>query len=188
MKYIIEHLEPKLSKWCMLEYNNISQKIGKDNLIFTNIKNKKDREKLKKISKVYTKSIKDLKFENSCVLDPNAKQTLNPKDKNNFSYLIFGGILGDYPPKNRTEEEITKFLNYPARNMKDKQMSTDTAVIVAKKIIDGTPFEKLNFIDEVSIEMNEYESVDLPYRYLSEKNKPVITPGLVTYLKKKQSF
>jgi len=38
--YIIEHLEPKLFPWCMIEYKHISKTVGKSNLWFTNIKQK----------------------------------------------------------------------------------------------------------------------------------------------------
>ena len=42
MIYIIEHLEPKLWEWCILEYEHISQTVGKDNLWFTNIRDKEE--------------------------------------------------------------------------------------------------------------------------------------------------
>ena len=50
MKVIIEHLEPELYDWCLIEYEHISKIAGKGNLIFTNIKNKKETEKLKNMA------------------------------------------------------------------------------------------------------------------------------------------
>ena len=73
MKFIIEHLEPRLFKWCIIEYTHISEIVGKDNLIFTNIR-ENDIKKLEKLGEVYTKSVKKMNFDNSCVLDPFAKK------------------------------------------------------------------------------------------------------------------
>ena len=38
--FVIEHLEPKLWKWCRFEYENMSKIVGKPNILFTNIKRK----------------------------------------------------------------------------------------------------------------------------------------------------
>ena len=43
--YIIEHLEPELYEWCLIEYKEISKIAGKENLWFSNI-NPKDKKKL----------------------------------------------------------------------------------------------------------------------------------------------
>jgi ribosome biogenesis SPOUT family RNA methylase Rps3 len=63
-------------------------------------------------------------------------------------------------------------------------MSTDTAVIVCKKIVDGTPLGKLKFIEEYEIEEEPGLYRILPYRYLVEKGKVVFAPGLEHFLKK----
>jgi ribosome biogenesis SPOUT family RNA methylase Rps3 len=189
MKYVIEHLESTLSTWCMFEYAHIGKIIGKRYLIFTNVKNPKNREKLSQFGKVYKESACDLGFERMCILDPKASKTLMPTDSQKFEYLIFGGILGDYPPQNRTGKALTKQLPKAiTRNLKDMQMSTDTAVNVSKKIIDGTPFSKLKFIDEPEFEMEDGLSLELPYRYLSENGKVIMAPGLFEYLQKTQGF
>ncbi len=47
MKYIIEHLEPELFEWCLIEYEHISKLVNEDNLIFTNIKKQKDAKNYK---------------------------------------------------------------------------------------------------------------------------------------------
>ena len=57
MKFIIEHLEPRLYKWCLIEYKHISDIIAKKSLIFTNLKNKKYADKLKNSGEVFKKSI-----------------------------------------------------------------------------------------------------------------------------------
>tara|TARA_Y100000031_G_C8127509_1_gene341246 strand:+ start:356 stop:895 length:540 start_codon:yes stop_codon:yes gene_type:complete len=179
MKFIIEHLEPSLSEWCLLEYNHISKIVGKNNLIFSNSKSSR----LNELGVVKAKSVDKLNLKNACLLDPRAKQTLTNKDK--FDYLIFGGILGDDPPRDRTS--LIK-LKCEKRNLGKEQMSTDTAVLVTKKILEGTQLKDLDFKDEIEIDLIENESVILPFRYLIENNKPILTEGLIDYLKKKKSF
>ena len=191
--YIIEHLEPKLFDWCLFEYENISRIVGKKNLWFTNIKDKKEAEKLKKFGKVFLESVHEIKMEDACVLDPEANELLNPKEALKFKYFIFGGILGDYPPKKRTRKELTKFLKDAiARNIGKKQMSTDNAVLTVFKIAKGERFENLKFKDKISIKINEFENVDLPYRYnlikIGGKEKPFVSDKVIDYLKKKKGF
>src|SRR3972149_2517349 len=134
--YIIEHLEPRVWPWCLIEYRNISKIVGKENLWFTNIKRK--NKNLEKIGKVFKDSAGKLSLKNACVLDPEAPKVLSPKESGNFNYFIFGGILGDYPPRKRTSVELTKFIkNAEVRNIGKNQFSTDNAVLVAKRINDG---------------------------------------------------
>ncbi|MDP7457729.1 MAG: SAM-dependent methyltransferase [Candidatus Woesearchaeota archaeon] len=178
IQFIIEHLEPKLSKWCLIEYQQIASTAGK-NVMFTNIKRATNNFP----GKTEKKSVSDLKLKNACLLDPRAKKTLSKND--NFDYLIFGGILGDDPPRDRTS--LIR-LKCKKRNLGKEQMSTDTAVLVAKKIVEGTNLKDLDFIDELEIDLVENESVILPFRYLVENGKPVIAEKLVDYLKKKRSF
>ena len=123
------------------------------------------------------------------MLDPEADKTLESKEV--FSYYIFGGILGDYPPKKRTKKELTKFLpECETRNIGKEQMSTDNAVYTTFLIAEKKKkFEELKFKDEVSVEINDVESVELPYRYnLDEKGEVYMSPQIIEYLKKKQGF
>jgi len=187
--YIIEHLEPELFEWCLIEYENISKIVGKENLWFTNVGNKKksDRKKLEKFGKVFSKSVKEMNLENACILDPESKKILKPKD--NFDYYIFGGILGDYPPRKRTKNQLTKFLKAETRNISKEQMSTDNAVYTVKQIVEkGKNFNELNFVDNISVKLNEFESVELPYRYNLIKGKPLVSKKIKTYLRKKKGF
>ena len=91
MEYIIEHLEPELFEWCLIEYGHISEIVGKENLIFTNIKNKTDSSKLKKLGNVIEKSVSESGFQNICVLSQYGTKTLETNDKNKFEYFVFGG-------------------------------------------------------------------------------------------------
>lgn len=188
MKYVIEHLEPFLSKWCYLEYKHISGIVGKEHLIFANIKRTNDVLQLERLGKVENKSVKELNLPDACILDPNARVVLSQNDAHHFQYLIFGGILGDAPMKNRTKKELTQFMNIPDRSLGDKQMSTDTAVYVARQIIEGTPLEKLKFKDSIEIELGKGESVILPFRYVLIGNKPMLPAGLIDYLRAKKGF
>jgi ribosome biogenesis SPOUT family RNA methylase Rps3 len=187
--FIIEHLEPKLWKWCLIEYTHISQIVGRNNLIFTNIKNEKDAEKLEPLGKVIKNSVKELNLKNVCVLDPESEQTLDPKNSKDFEYFIFGGILGDYPPKKRTKQELTCFIkDASVFNIGKKQMATDNAVYTVKHIIEGKNLEDLNFKYKIDITIKDGESVELPYNYVLVNNQPLMSPDLIKELKKGKSF
>ena len=197
MKFVIEHLEPELYDWCVIEYEHISKIVGKGNLSFTNIKNKKETEKLKKYGSVYDKSISELKLnmpepKNICILSQYSEKTLKTSDKNKFEYLIFGGILGGNPARKRTielEKKLEKAgLQFETRNLGKRQMPTDTAVYVAKKILEGKKLGDFKFVDELEIEINENESVNLNFRFVVDENRLVINEKLVDYLREKEEF
>lgn len=188
MKYIIEHLEKEVYEWCLIEYEHISKIVGKENLIFTDVKNNSDKKKLISFGEVYSESIHFLinnvfAGKRLCLLDLDAEKTLSPSDKNEFDFLVFGGILGDYPPKARTKELLGD-LKCEKRNLWKEQMSTDNAVYTAKKIISGTEIGKIKFKDEIEIWINDKESTILPYRYVLAGGKPLISKKLLGYLKK----
>lgn len=187
MKIIIEHLEPELYNWCLIEYKHISEIVGKNNLIFANIK-KKDIKKLSKLGKVETKSVKDLNIKRVCILDPLTQKTLSPEDSELFDYFVFGGILGNEPMEGRTKKELS-IPGVPRRNLGKLQMSTDTAVLVTYKIINKKiSFSRLKFKDEIEIKIGKNLSTILPYRYLVEKNKVILPKGLIKHLKTEDSF
>ena len=192
MKFVIEHLEPELYDWCVIEYGHISKIAGKGNLIFTNIKNKKEGNKLKKYGTIYNKGISELKFKKICILSQYSEKTLETEDKDNFEYFVFGGILGDNPAKRRTlelEKELEKAgLQFETRNLGKKQMPTDTAVYVAKKILEGKELEDFKFVDELEIEINENESVTLNFRFVVDDGKLIINEKLVDYLSERNEF
>lgn len=183
--YVIEHLEPKLWPWCLIEYKNISKIVGKENLWFTNIK--EDSEKLKEYGKVFAESVSKLTLINPCILDPEAEKTLKPEECKKFDYFIFGGILGDNPPRKRTKNELTLLLkNTESRNIGKEQFSTDNAVFVVHEICSGKNLSDIKFQNAIEIEIDEIESIILPYKYALSNSKPVISPELIAYLKKKE--
>jgi ribosome biogenesis SPOUT family RNA methylase Rps3 len=184
LMFIIEHLEPELWPWCLIEYKHISKIVKKDNLWFTNIK-KKDFWKLNKYGKVSSNSIKELSLEDACVLDQEAKKTLTPKRAKEFNYFIFGGILGNHPPQKRTREKLTLFLSsLPSFNIGKEQMSTDNAIFVVKQITEGKHLASIKFTDNIEIKINSAQSTVLPYRYALVKGKPLISKWLISYLRK----
>ena len=214
--YIIEHLEPELFPWCILEYKSISKIVGKNNVWFTNIQ-KKDVAKLSKYGKVFVESVKELpnpaacntyiskssfsktrwvggrgkeqklNKKSICILDPEAPRLLSPKEK--FDFFVFGGILGDNPPRKRTQPELSRFFpEWEKRNIGKAQFSTDNAVFVVHEIEKGKKFEKMKFQDVISIKTGKYDSVELPYLYPLVNNKGRISRKLVSYIKKHPAF
>ncbi len=182
MKFIIEHLEPELFKWCILEYKHISSFVGKENLWITNVCGKE----LDKFAKLSEKSVSKLNLKKVCVLDPEAPRELSSDDAKKFDYFVFGGILGDYPPRKRTQEELT--LDCERRSLGKEQMATDNAVYVAKEILSGKKLRDLKFQDGVEIETGEGESVQLPYKYVLVDGKPLICNALIEMLKMQEEF
>ena len=139
--YIIEHMEPRVYKWCFIEYKHISKIVGKKNLIFTNTSSTK----LKQLGKTTRKTVSELELERPCLLDPKAARTLTPKEAKQFKTFVFGGILGDDPPQYRTKDLAFKLRKAARRNLGKEQMSTDTAVLVTKKIVDGKAIAQIPF-------------------------------------------
>ena len=182
--YIIEHMEPRVYPWCIIEYKHISKIVGKKNLIFTNTSNVK----LKKLGKVTKKHVEKLNLDKPCLLDPNAPKKLTPKEAKKFKTFVFGGILGDYPPRKRTKDLVFKMRKAAIRNLGKEQMSTDTAVLVTKKIVDGKSLEQIPFTDNVEIHVRKGEAIRLPYRYVVYKANPVLAPGLLQFLRKQKGF
>ena len=187
--FIIEHLEPKLWKWCLLDYENISKIVGKGNLWITNLKSEANLKKLGGFAKCFKQSVRELglKTGECCVLDADASKTLSSADKK-FRYFIFGGILGDYPPRKRTKKELSKFLNCSSRNLGKKQFPTDNAVYVVREIIHGKKIEDMEFQNKLIIKKDKISEIILPFRYALVNGKPLVSPKIVSYLKSKKGF
>ena len=120
-----------------------------------------------------------------CLLDPASEIDLTPNDSNHFQFFVFGGILGDHPPRDRTGELREKY-GFSGRRLGNLQMTTDTAVRVTQLIIEKRlPFERIKFIDYPEIKFNKYESTEMPFRYvLAEDNKPIFPNGMLDLIKK----
>lgn len=183
MLFVIEHLEPEVSKWLYLEYKHASKIVGRDRLVFTNVK-KEDVDILSSLGIVKSRSFIEIFSQRKIViLDPRAKEKLKPEDLENKEAIVIGGILGDHPPRGRTRELIT--LRAPeaaARNLGRGQFSIDGAVYMAKMVCEGFRLEDIPVRRGLRIKINERAEVYLPYVYPLRDGKPVISEELLRYL------
>lgn len=129
------------------------------------------------------------------LLDPKASEELSPSDGTVFDYLLFGGILGDDPPRDRTG--ILRKMGFATRHLGPVQMTTDTAVIVANQIVTyQRPLHSIQFIDHPDVILSKRETISLPFRFVSSNDErlgsggddknvtPILAPGLKEHLKK----
>jgi len=87
------------------------------------------------LSLMNSRDIDTIPLERVCLLDPKASLALTPSDGNagKFTWFLFGGILGDDPPRDRTAE--LRSLGFPTRHLGPVQMTTDMALGVTKRVI-----------------------------------------------------
>lgn len=187
MKYVVEHLEDAMGEWCALEYNHMLEECG-DNLMITNMK-PEEAAFLK--GKGASFDISESRFadlnlptDRVCLLDPQAPKELGPDDADAFDYMLFGGILGDDPPRDRTG--VLRPLGTVRRHLGPRQMSTDTAVIVCKNVIeDQVTLGEMKFRDDLEVKTGKHDTVLLPYRYKVLKSGNIMMPrGLLKLLKR----
>ena len=181
---IIEHCEPQLSEWLMLEYKH-SVKIWGKNTVFTNVTDKKTTETLKNIGKTEKKNAKELLSNKRCiVLDPQSKKTLTTSDFSNLDAIVVGGILGYEKPQGRTKKLISDKCKFETRNIGKIQLTIDGAVYVANAIALGKKLKEIEISYEIEIVHDSIHSTILPFGYPIIDNKPIITPGLIEYITK----
>lgn len=202
MKYIIEHMEEGFSEWVILEYSQIIRDVGCENLILSSLPastNESDIPKalldlglqwttkdLKHIGEDI-KGLEPMQDGRVCLLDPRADTDLKPEEASKFDYFVFGGILGDHPPRDRTSELKTSYPNLlVGRRLGDKQMTTDTAIRTTQIIIKNqTKFEDIKFLDYPEFRFSKYEATEMPFRYVVDSNgKPILPTGMLKLIKK----
>jgi len=185
---VIEHCEPNLSDWLILEYQH-SVKIWGKNTIFTNVRDKKAIKILKTITKTEEKNAKEIINKKNCIiLDPLSKKTLKTNDFTNLYAIIIGGILGYEKPKGRTKKLISDKYKFQTRNIGKIQLTIDGAVFVAKEIAFGKKLTDIEIAYELEIIHDSIHSTVLPFGYPIVDNKPIITPGLIEFIKKDDNF
>ncbi|KAF3047301.1 hypothetical protein E8E11_008546 [Didymella keratinophila] len=193
--FVVEHLDPELEQWSSLEYACIAKEChntGSQFLLSSVPISLKLPENLQhiqqdKILNVETRGIEEIYADRKnrvCLLDPAAAKDLSPEDGDNFDIFLFGGILGDDPPRDRTSELRKK--GYEGRRLGPVQMTTDTAVRVTRICVqDRIPVEKIQYIDHPEIRTNANESTEMPFRYVIGKDgEPIMPPGMVDLIKK----
>lgn len=197
MKYVIEHMEAGFTEWVILEYSTIIKELGKENLILTSLPagtTEKDIPQqlidlglqwtTKEVTEIGTESLPIVK-ERVCLLDPSAETDLVVEDSDKFDYFVFGGILGDHPPRDRTGE-LRKKYGFVGKRLGNKQMTTDTAIRTTQLIIQSkTPFEEIKFIDYPEFRFNKNEATEMPFRYvLNKEGRPILPDGMLDLIKR----
>ena len=181
----IEHCEPQLSEWLMLEYKH-STKLWPNETWFTKVNDEKTANKLKKLGKVEKKKANQILHDKKCIiLDPLADKTLKTTDFKQLDAIIVGGILGYKKPRGRTKKLLSDKSDFETRNIGSIQLTIDGAVFVAKAIMLGMKLTDIEIAYELEIIHVKRYSTILPFGYPIIKDTPIITPGLVEYLNKK---
>jgi ribosome biogenesis SPOUT family RNA methylase Rps3 len=182
---VIEHCEPMLSEWLLLEYKH-SVKLWDGNLVFTRVSDDRIARVLQKLGTVQKEKAKDIFSNKKCiVLDPQAKKPLTPDECRRCDAIIIGGLLGYEKPQGRTKKLISDKSGYMIRNLGKFQLSIDGAVFVTKAICLGLNLKDIEIAGEIEIIHNQIHSTILPFGYPVIENKLVITPGLIKYLTRK---
>ena len=111
--FIVEHLDPELDSWQESEYSSIYRESTAAGIKFqlTGVKqqdltrNLRDNHAMpataftsEKVERIYgAEGVK----QRTCLLDPKAEAMLGPDDAEKFDVFVFGGILGDDPPRGK---------------------------------------------------------------------------------------
>jgi len=179
--FVIEHLEPRLSRWVLIEYEHASMIVGKENLVFTNVK--RGFKTLQRLGRVYRESATEVfDREDTIVLDPKAEELLEPPDFDCARTVVVGGILGDHPPRGRTFSLITtKMKRARAKSLGNCQFSIDGAIYMALKVASGVKLSEIPVANSLTLKCGDLE-IRLPFCYPLVNSRPVISPKLIDYL------
>lgn len=105
--YIVEHLDPELEQWSAYEYKAIANESAAAGSSFyltsvpTSLQLPPTLQDVRALQ-VKHEGVEELYAETKhrvCLLDPAAKKELSPEDAKDFDVFLFGGILGDDPPR-----------------------------------------------------------------------------------------
>ncbi|KAH0842836.1 hypothetical protein FOPE_08257 [Fonsecaea pedrosoi] len=130
--FVVEHLDPELGPWSALEYKAIakeSRQAGCRFILSSLPESLLKSEDLKDLvaldAGAESESIETSlahKKDKICLLDPAAKQELHPTDAAVFEIFLFGGILGDDPP--RAPLDKIPYVDFPELKV-DEHESTE---------------------------------------------------------------
>ncbi|KAF4965196.1 hypothetical protein FZEAL_10788 [Fusarium zealandicum] len=190
--FIVEHLDPELGPWSELEYLAIATETQdtKGSFILSSLPPTFQVPADLASNPAFTaeqRGVEELYAANKsrvCLLDPSAAKDLSPEDGETFDAFLFGGILGDDPPRDRTSELRKK--GFEGRRLGPKQMTTDTAVRVTRIVVqDKVPLDKVPYVDFPELKFNEHESTEMPFRYVKDDDdKPIMPKGMVDLIQK----
>ncbi|KAJ5345911.1 hypothetical protein N7452_003915 [Penicillium brevicompactum] len=189
--FVVEHLDPELGPWSTLEYACIARESHARDARFllssvpAELKMPADLAATKGLE-VEQRSVEEIfadRKDKVCLLDPSAQTELSPQDGETFDVFLFGGILGDDPPRDRTSELRKK--GYVGRRLGPKQMTTDTAVRVTRMVVhEKVPLEEIPYLDYPELLINEHERTEMPFRYVKDADgKPIMPDGMVDLIK-----
>ncbi|PVH17692.1 uncharacterized protein CXQ87_000585 [Candidozyma duobushaemuli] len=193
MKYIIEHMEEGFSEWVILEYSQILRDVGSENLVLTSLPESTTEKDIPQrlldlglqwTTKECVTIDGGLHSSKVCLLDPAAETDLVPEDASKFDYFVFGGILGSHPRIDRTGLLRDKY-GFNGRRLGALQMTTDTAIRTTQLIAEKQrKFGDINFIDYPEIKFSQYESTEMPFRYIVDENgEPILPEGMLELIK-----
>ncbi|KAH9900192.1 SAM-dependent RNA methyltransferase [Xylariomycetidae sp. FL2044] len=202
--YTVEHLDPELGPWSELEYLAIAKETHRAGGTFClsslapgfrvpdalaavpgfRAENRGIEEMVVGAGEGQGDADGESKKKRVCLLDPQGKEDLSPDDRERFDVFLFGGILGDDPPRDRTSELRKK--GFEGRRLGPVQMTTDTAVRVTRMVIDEQfTLNKIPYLDFPELKFNDHESTQMPFRYVKgEDGNPVMPEGMVDLIKK----
>ncbi|EMF08280.1 DUF431-domain-containing protein [Sphaerulina musiva SO2202] len=196
--FIVEHLDPELEDWQALEYNTISSESASSNSKFLLSGLTPSFSKFEKLTipsiertertveSIYSTAAERQKV---CLLDPKAERDLSPEDGEIFDVFLFGGILGDDPPRDRTGD--LRKLGFPGRRLGPEQMTTDTAVRTTRIVVqEGKKLSEIEYIDRPEIPITDEngkikanETIEMPFKYVKGSDgKPIIPEGMLELL------
>lgn len=188
--FVVEHLDPELGPWSALEYKTIAEEsaqAGCDFILSSVPESLLHSDVLKQVGANARNDAVEVYFADKkdkiCLLDPAAKEELRPEDVNHFDVFLFGGILGDDPPRDRTSELRKK--GFTGRRLGPVQMTTDTAVRVTRKVVlEGLGLDAISYIDFPELKLDYHESTEMPFRYVVDQNgDPIMPPGMIELIK-----
>lgn len=193
-KFVVEHLDNELGPWSELEYLTIANEchLAGDQFCLSSVPTSLVLPPSLTSAPGFSvdhRSVETIHVNDKmqvCLLDPSAPKKLTPEDGDLFNIFLFGGILGDDPPLDRTSELRKK--GYHRRNLGSVQMTTDTAVRVTRYVIQKRiKLDEIDYNDQPEIKISENESITLPFRYIRDADGNSIMPDGMLQLIEKDS-
>jgi len=185
--FIVEHLDEELGPWSELEYVTVAKE-SHENMAKFCLSSVSPKLELPATLRAVTgftaeeRSVEVLFADSKsrvCLLDPAADKELAPEDGDKFDVFLFGGILGDDPPRDRTSELRKK--GFEGRRLGPKQMTTDTAVRVTRLVVQNKiPLDEIPYVDYPELRINKNESTEMPFRYVKgDDGQPIMPKGML---------